>query len=144
MYNSACSKQLKLSVNPEEAYVRSYLLIGGLMLATLLAPAQQPESVLLSGRGERVAFCPQAAALGGKPPGCEVAVWSAKDTERLIAVAQANGDRVQNNLNVFAARYEKTIAILDADIKRLSDANDALTKRIKDLEEREKKQALQK
>jgi hypothetical protein len=73
-------------------------------------------------------------------PACDVAVWSASDVQGIIATAQETTkaatqqklDKLQHDLN-------EEMTALRKDIQRLSDCNDALTKRLNELETKQNK-----
>jgi septal ring factor EnvC (AmiA/AmiB activator) len=76
---------------------------------------------------------------------CEVMVFSDHDTQKLIADAQqaaqqAAQQTAQSNLDAVNKSLNDKISNLQQSIKALSDANDALTKRLNDLEQKVNKQ----
>jgi hypothetical protein len=115
--------------------MRSFLLLCAFILTRLIAFAQQPQHVLKNGVG----FPVQTACyvnVVNPVKGCDVTVWGDKDTERLISTARQGTDTKVNDLD---ARLRQQITMMQASIKTLSDANDALTKRVNDLETKLKK-----
>jgi hypothetical protein len=101
---------------------------------SLPAKTQEPQIVLRP----RIPFinCVNAynASIGIPPnQACEVSVYDAPGTRSLISAAQ---NTVQTNLDALNKRLVTEIGTLQNNVKDLSLANDALTKRLNDIEKK--------
>jgi TolA-binding protein len=120
--------------------MRHVIVYVGLSIASLTGTAQQP---VIKADPSCTRSLSQGNSLvnsfGSVSPGCVVSVYSDQDTQRLMAtVQQSAGQFAQTNQDSLRQSLEKEINTLQKQIQNLSDANDALTKRLDDLEKKNK------
>lgn len=124
--------------------MRRYQVLGLSLLASACMFGQQHVVKFGSPTGSPAPNCVsqmQGSYQNGGPAQCNVSVWSDQETNALIAQAQQNtAQATQLHLDDLEKRLNERIVALEGNIKQLSDENDALTKRLNDLEEKVNKQ----
>jgi hypothetical protein len=116
--------------------MRSSLVIVGGILALLFCVGDVSEAKETAARWQ-CHYANRGRACGATGGGFEV--YSSADVDAIQTVLRNENQQHQQQLTALKKEFELQTATFRADIKRLSDANDALTHRLDQLEAKVKK-----